>query len=255
MVPEHTRMRIAHGIGIVALLALMGWVLLARLPVPPEAPAGPSATRVELAPAGGILRTEAPVPTAAPLTSLPLPPGDGPLLRVIARDPYGVLDIPHRIWVRQGPRNTESEWIRNGEALATRLEVGSPPPEHLFLFVEHPDHPFARATCTPSTQGAMEGFTAELDLESGIAVVQVTLRGASPQTTGNWMAAVRPPLWHTPLEFRASADQPCTIIAPAGGVMEFSYGTRIDSKCYSTLQLQAGRIEHFIEVPEDALAR
>jgi hypothetical protein len=242
-------MRIAHGIGIVVLLALMGWVLLAKLPDPRDAPTGPSETRVEIAPAGGIVRTEAPLPAPAPPM---IPPGEGALLRVIARDPYGVLHTPHRIWVRQEPRNTEPDWIRDGDVLLTRLEVGSPPPDHLFLFMERPDHPLARASCTPSTQDSMEGYEAELDLESGVAVVRVTVRGASQLPSGVWTADVRPPIWRAPLEFRASEEDPVTIIAPAGGIMDISFGTRPRSTRYSSLQLQAGRITHCIELPADA---
>jgi hypothetical protein len=245
-------MRIAHGIGIVALLALMAWVLLAKLPDPRDAPTGPSETRVEIAPAGGIVRTEAPLPAPAPPM---IPPGEGALLRVIARDPYGVLHTPHRIWVRQEPRNTEPDWIRDGDVLLTRLEVGSPPPDHLFLFMERPDHPLARASCTPSTQASMEGYEAELDLESGVAVVRVTVRGASQLPSGVWTADVRPPFWRTPLEVQAREGDPVTILAPAGGVMEFRLGPRSSSVHHSTLQLQAGRIEHFIEVPDEALGR
>lgn len=244
-------MRIAHGLGIVALLALLAWLLLAKPPAPLEDPAEWRDPDAELAASAEPFRAEPPLRTAVP-PILPTPPGDGPLLRMRARDPYGVLDSPHRIWIRQGARNTEPDWIREGDDLATRLEPGTPAPEHLILFFELPDHPLVRARCTPSTQDPTQGFEAELDLQNGVAVVQVTVRGASSPTLEVLTVDVRPSLWRSSLEFRLGMEGPITIVAPAGATMDFRCGPTHSPTHRSSVHLLAGTINHSIELPASA---
>ena len=244
-------MRLALAIGIVALLAALAWLLLAEPPAPAGTPAEPRAPRVAAGPAAESLHEEPLTRTVATPVRI-VPPGAGELLHITARDPYGVLDAPHRIWVRQGARNTEPDWIRDGENLVTRLEPGSPPPEALLLFLKHPDFPIARARCAPSAREDLQGFASELDLESGVAAVRVTVRGASRMAGEVWTAEVQPPTWFTPLEFRASEQEPCTILAPASGELKIYCGPRSTTSSQRGFPLHAGSYSLVVTVPGDA---